>query len=160
MIRISEHYVWGFVLSVFAVILLVMGAIILETEAYLAWREFTTFDYLVITLATWRMTRLLQLDLVTRFLREQFMDVVKSGRGYRLEQPKTGVRRLLAELFACPWCLSFWVGAFVLFLYLLTPYAIYPMTVLSLSAAATFLHNLSQLVANQSERARKQVDLL
>ncbi len=137
-----------------------MGDIILETEAYLKWYDLTTFDYLVVTLATWRLTRLFVQDSITRFIREQFMDVVKSGRGYRLEKPKSGVRRILAESFSCPWCTSIWVAMVVLFLYVLTPYAVYPFALLALSAAASFMYNVSSLIGNNAERAKKQNDLL
>jgi len=145
---------------VFFLILIVMGAIILETEAYIVWSEFTTFDYLVVTLATWRLTRLFVYDSITRFVREQFMDVVKSGRGYRLEKPKAGPRRLLAELFSCPWCASVWAGTFVVFFYVLTPYAVFPLVVLAVSAVASFMQLLANLVGYNAERAKKQGELL
>lgn len=160
MIRVSEQYFWSFVFSMFFLILVIMGAIILETEAYIAWNEFTAFDYLIVTLATWRLTRLFVYDNITRFIREQFMDVVKSGRGYRLEKPKTGPRRLLAELFTCPWCSSVWAATIVLFLYLITPYAVFPLAILALSAIASFLQILTNLVGHNAERARKQGELL
>lgn len=137
-----------------------MGAIILDTEAYIAWHDFAVFDYLVVTLATWRLTRLFVYDSITRFVREQFMDVVKSGRGYRLEKPKSGPRRLLAELFSCPWCCSVWAGTFVVFFYVLTPYAVYPLVVLAVSAVASFMQLLANLVGHNAERAKKQGELL
>jgi len=160
MIRVSEQYFWGFVFSMFFLVLVVLGAIILETESRLLWEDFRTFDYLVVTLATWRLTRLFISDNITRFIREQFMDVVKSGRGYRLEKPKAGPRRQLAELFSCPWCMSVWTGGIVLFLYLLTPYAVYPLALLAVSAVASFLQIFTNLVGHNAERAKKQSELL
>lgn len=158
MIRVSDQYLWSFVLSVFFLVLMVMGAIIVETEAYIAWHDFGTFDYLVITLATWRLTRLFVYDSITRFVREQFFDIKKVGRGYRLEKPKTGPRRLLADMFSCPWCASVWCGAVVLFVYLITPYAVFPLAVLALSGVASFLQLLANLVGHQAERAKQQVE--
>ena len=156
MIRVSDQYIWSFVFSIFFLVLAVMGAIIIETEAYIAWHDFTTFDYLILTLATWRLTRLFVYDGITRFIREQFYDVKKVGRGYRLEKPKTGPRRLLADLFSCPWCISIWAGAVTLFLYLLTPYAIFPLAILALSAVASFLQILTNLVGHNAERVKRQ----
>lgn len=156
MIRVSDQYFWSFVFSMFFLILVVMGAIIIETEAYIAWRDFTTFDYLILTLATWRLTRLFVYDGITRFIREQFYDVKKVGRGYRLEKPPTGPRRLLADLFACPWCTSVWTGTVVLFLYLITPYAVFPLAILALSAVASFLQILTNLVGHTAERTKRQ----
>lgn len=160
MIRVSDQYLWSFVFSMFFLMLVVMGAIILETESYKTWTDFTTIDYLIVTLATWRLTRLFVYDAITRFVREQFLDVKKSGRGYKLETPKKGPRRMMAELFACPWCTSVWVGAFVLFVYLLTPYAVFPLAILALSGVASFLQVLTNWLGHSAERAKKQSELL
>lgn len=160
MIRVSDQYIWSFVFSVFFVILVVMGAIILETEARMAWSELGGFDYLIMLLATWRLTRLFVYDNITRFVREQFMDVVKVGRGYKLETPKTGPRRTLAELFTCPWCTSVWAGAVVVFLYMLTEYAVFPFVLLGLSAVASALQITTNLIGHNAERAKKQNELL
>jgi hypothetical protein len=159
MIRVSEQYFWSFVFSVFFLILVVMGAIILETEARLDWVNLTTFDYAVMLLASWRLTRLFVYDSITRFLREQFMDVVKSGRGYKLQTPKNGPRRLLADLFACPWCMSIWTSTMVVFIYMLTAYAVFPFVLLGMSAVVSFLQIGTNLVGHQAERAKNQSEL-
>lgn len=142
--------------SVFFLILVIMGAIILETEARLAWAELTTFDYIIMLLASWRLTRLFVYDNITRFVREQFKDVVKVGRGYRLETPKSGPRRLLSELFECPWCTSVWTSTIVVFLYLLTEYAVFPFVLLGLSAVASFLQISTNWLGHNAERAKQQ----
>ena len=156
MIRISQQYFWSFVFSLFFLVLVTMGAIILETEARIGWMDLTTVDYVIMLLASWRLTRLFVYDNITRFVREQFMDVVKVGRGFRLELPKSGPRRLLAELFTCPWCTSVWTSAIVVFLYVLTPYAVFPLAVLGLSAVVSFLQISTNLVGHHAERAKMQ----
>jgi len=159
MIRISQQYFWSFVFSVFFVILVIMGAIILETEARLDWVDLTTVDYVIMLLASWRLTRLFVYDNITRFVREQFLDVVKAGRGYRLETPKAGPRRLLADLFSCPWCMSIWTSAIVVFLYLITEYAVFPFVLLGLSAIVSFLQIGTNLLGHSAERAKQQNEL-
>ena len=47
-----------------------------------------------------------------------------------------------------------WATATVIFFYLLTPYAVYPIVVLALSAVATFLQILSNLVGNKAEELK------
>lgn len=160
MLRISGQYIWSVVFSAFFVLLVVMCAIILETEARIAWVDLTVVDFTIMLLASWRLTRLFVYDSLTRFIREQFMDVVKVGRGYRLEMPKVGPRRLLAELFACPWCMSVWTSAFVVFVYLLTEYAVFPFVLLGLSAVVAFLQLFTNLVGYNAERAKHQSELL
>lgn len=154
--RITDQYFWNFVFSVFFLILVIMGAIILETESRIVIDELSTVDFVLMTLATWRLTRLFVYDNITKFIREQFWDVVKVGKGYTLEKPKVGPRRTMADLLTCPWCISVWAAAVVIFFYLVTPYATYPIMLLALSAVATFLQLLSNLIGNKAEQAKGQ----
>jgi len=156
MIRITDHYFWSFVFATFFVILLIMGVIILETEARIPLAELALVDYVLITLATWRLTRLFVYDSITKFIREQFWEVKKIGKGYQLEKPKVGPRRVLAESFECPWCVSVWVAATVTFFYLLTPYALFPVILLAIAAVATFLQLLANLVGQRAEQLKCQ----
>jgi hypothetical protein len=151
MIRITDQYFWNFVFSLFFIILIVLGAIILETESRIPLAGLSVVDYMLITLATWRLIRLFVYDALTKFFREQFSDVIKVGRGYRLEKPKTGPRRTIADLLSCPWCFGMWAAALVTFFYLLTPYAVFPIILLAISAVATFLTNLSRVLAPKVE---------
>lgn len=160
MIRVSEQYFWSFVFSVFFLILVVMGAIILDTEARIAWVDLTIFDYIIMLLASWRLTQLFVYDSITRFLREQFLDVTKVGRGYKLQTPKGGPRRILSELFACPWCMSVWTSFIVVFTYMLTEYAVFPFALLGLSAVVSWLQITTNLIGHNAERAKKQSELL
>ncbi|MCA9360684.1 DUF1360 domain-containing protein [Candidatus Kaiserbacteria bacterium] len=149
MIRITDQYFWNFIFAIFFLILVVMGSIILETEARIPLVDLSLVDYVIITLASWRLTRLFVYDLITKFFREQFWDVKKVGRGFELVKPKTGPRRTLADLLDCAWCFGIWATATIIFFYLMTPYAIFPVVLLALSALATFLSNLSRLVASK-----------
>ena len=133
-----------------------MGSIILETESRINLDELSTVDFVLMTLASWRLTRLFVYDNITKFIREQFWDVVKAGKGYTLEKPKVGPRRTMADLLSCPWCIGIWAAATVIFFYLVTPYATYPIMLLALSAVATFLQLLSNLVGHKAEQARIQ----
>lgn len=133
-----------------------MGAIILHTETRIPFAELTLVDYTLMTLATWRLTRLFVYDSITRFVREQFLDVVKVGRGYRLEKPKTGPRRVLSELFSCPWCFGVWAATVIVFFYLVTPYAYFPVLLLAVAGVATFLQLLANLVGHHAELVKQK----
>lgn len=151
MIRVTDQYFWNFVFLVFFLILVVMGAIILETEARIPLTELSVVDYLLITLASWRLVRLFLYDTITKFFREQFWDVIKVDKCYQLEKPTVGPRRTLADLLDCSWCFGVWASATVIFFYLLTPYAVFPVLILAISAVATFMNNLSRLLATREE---------
>lgn len=151
MIRVTDQYFWNFVFLVFFTILIILGAIILQTESRIPLTELSVIDYLLITLASWRLVRLFVYDPITKFFREQFWDVVKVGRGHKLEKPKNGPRRTIADLLSCPWCFGVWSTAMVTFLYLVTSYAVFPVILLAISAVATFLQLLSNLVGDKAE---------
>jgi hypothetical protein len=158
MIRITDQYFWNVVFTVFFTILVVMGAIILETEARIPLSELTLVDYVLITLASWRVVRLFVYDAVTKWFREQFWDVKKVGRGRELVKPKTGPRRTLADLLSCPWCFGVWAAALMTFFYLITPYAVFPTVLLALSAVATFLQLLANMIGHRAEQLKNQND--
>ncbi len=139
MIRVTGQYFWSFVFLVFFLILVIMGAIILETEARIALEELVLVDYVLITLASWRLTQLISRDDITRFFREQFLDIKKVGRGYRLDEPKGGPRRSLSGLLASPWSFGLWATATIIFFYLITPYAVFPVVLLAISSVVSSL---------------------
>lgn len=154
MIRVTDQYFWNFVFSVFFTILLIMGVIILDTESRIPFSELELVDYVLIALASWRVTRLFVYDSITKFVREQFWDVKKVGKQLRLEKPKTGIRRSLADLFDCPWCFSVWSTAAIAFFYLITPYSEFPIIILALSGVATLLQIISNLIGHQAEHLK------
>jgi len=156
MLRITDQYLWNFVFSVFFLGLTITGAIILETEGYRPIQNFTAIDFILVTLATFRLIRRFIYDLISKFIREQFYDAKKSGKQVILEKPAHGPRRTLADLLTCPWCFGIWVAAMVVFLYALTPYAYYFVLFLAIAGVATFLQLLSNMIGNRAERFKNQ----
>lgn len=156
MIKITDQYFWNVVFSFFFLALVIMGTIILETESRIPFAQLEVVDFVLITLASWRLTRLFVYDAITKFFREQFYDVVKAGKGVELEKPKFGPRRTLADLLSCPWCFSIWAAATVIFFYLLTPYAFFPVLILAISAVASFLQIVSNAVGHKAEQLKRE----
>jgi hypothetical protein len=154
--RVTDQYFWNFVFTVFFTIIVVLFAIILDTEARIPYQELTFIDLTLITLASWRLTRLFVYDAVTKFVREQFMDVKKVGRGYQLVKPKTGPRRTLSDLFSCPWCFGVWAATLVTFGYLWSEWFVFPTVLLAVAAVATFLQLLANLVGHRAEQLKAE----
>ena len=144
MIRITDQYFWNIIFTIFYLALAVMGIIILQTEARLAPNELTVFDFALLSLASFRLTRLFVYDMVTKWFREQFWDAKKTKNGYILEKPKSGPRRTLADLLSCPWCFGLWAASLVTFFYFLTPVAYLPVLVLAISGITTLLQLFSR----------------
>ena len=158
MIRITDQYFWNVIFGLFFLLLTIMGAIILQTETRIPFDKLGVTDFVLITLASWRVTRLFVDDAMTKWLREQFYDVKKVGKGFTLAKPATGPRRTLAELFSCPWCFGTWAAAMMTFLYLITPFAYYFTLFLAISAVASFLHILTNMIGAQAEKLEAEVE--
>lgn len=69
-------------------------------------------DFLLITIATHKLSRLIAKDRVTSALRHPFTEYQgEAGPGEVDEQARgTGLRRALGELLICPYCLGLWVA--------------------------------------------------
>jgi hypothetical protein len=157
MIRITDQYFWNFVFTGFFAALVVMGAIILETESYRPLSEFEVFDFVLLSLATFRLIRLFVYDAITKFFREQFYDANKIGKNVVLEKPAKGPRRTIADLLSCPWCFGVWAAAMLTFFYALTPYAYFVILFLAIGAVATFLQLLANMIGWRAEQLKNEV---
>ena len=158
--RITDQYFWNFVFSIFFLICLFMGAVILDGEAYKSYDSLTIVDFALMALATFRFTRLFVYDKITAFFREQFYDVVETKNGMTLVKPERGPRRTLADLLSCPWCFGMWAAGTVSFFYLLVPFAFYIVLVLALSAVGTVLQILSNLIGWRAEQLKSDAESL
>jgi len=158
MIRITDQYFWNFVFLVFFVGLVVMGAIILETEARLSYADLTLVDFILLALATQRLVRLFVNDTITKFFREQFWDTKEVRGKILLVKPERGPRRTLADLMCCPWCFGAWAAAMVVFFYLLTPYAQFPVILLAVAGLGTWAQQVAALTGWKAEKLKRDVD--
>lgn len=157
--RITDQYFWNVIFVLFFLALVFMGTVILETESYKPYAELTFVDFALITLASFRFVRLMVYDKITAFFREQFYDAVEQKGKILLVKPATGPRRTLADLLSCPWCIGVWATASVAFFYLLTPFAFFPVMFMALSAVASFLQILSNLIGWRAEQAKFDAEL-
>ncbi len=132
-----------------------MGVVILDSEAYKTYEELALVDFVLVTLASFRLIRLFTYDKIFAFLREQFYNTVEKGGEVYLLKPEKGPRRTLADLLSCPWCFGVWATATVLFFYLLTPYALFPVLLLALSGVASMLQITANLIGHKAEGAKK-----
>lgn len=156
--RITDQYFWNVVFLLFFIVLIFMGAVILEEEAYHTYETLTLLDYVLITLASFRIIRMVIYDKIFAFFREQFYDATENKGEVLLVKPERGPRRTLADLLSCPWCFGVWSTAMVAFFYLLTPYAFFPVLFLALASVASFLQLLSNLVGWKAEQTKLDVE--
>ncbi len=156
--RITDQYFWNFVFSLFFLAFLFMGTVILESEAYRSYESLTIFEFILMALATMRLTRLFLYDKITAFFREQFYDALETKSGVALVKPERGPRRTLADLLSCPWCFGMWASATVAFFYLLTPYAFFVILLLALGAVGSILQITANLIGWKAEELKMDVE--
>lgn len=152
--RITDQYFWNLIFLFFFGCVLLMATIILETEATRAYESLLFVDYVLMTLASFRLVRLVVYDKMFAFLREQFYDVTEYKGNVVLIKAESGPRRTLADLITCPWCVGVWAVLIVSFFYLLTSYAVYPVLLLALSGVVSLLQIIANLIGWKAEQAK------
>jgi hypothetical protein len=158
MIRITDQYFWNIIFLLFYIGIVVMAVIILQSEARMAYTDLTLLDLTLITLASFRMTRLFVYDGMTKFFREQFYDAKVVRNKVTLVKPLTGPRRTLADLVGCPWCFGVWATTCVTFFYLLTPYAYFPTLILAVASVATLLQLFANMIGWKAEQLKRDTE--
>jgi hypothetical protein len=141
---LRTHF-WSMALSLFYAVLLVAGIWYLG-DVHAFNRSVSMPDFFLMSLAVWRLTRLMSYDAIMKFMRDWF-------EGHR---PET-LRGTLHTLVSCPWCTGLWFGFFVVFFYFATPYAWPVLLVLAISAVGSFLQVLANLAGWSAEYKKRQV---
>lgn len=123
---------WNIVFTAFF-ILFVYVAYEVATFSGVAPRSVSIWDAFLMTLATFRLTRLVVYDSITKWFRNLFADA--------REFTFLGTIKTLVN---CPWCIGLWFAVIVAAAYFTAPFAWFFIFVLALGGAATVM----QLTAN------------
>lgn len=86
----------------------------------------STFEFILLCLATFRFTRLIVFDSITIFLRKPFHEMIEEtdeeGQvATYLHIKGDGLKYWIGELLSCYWCVGVWVSIFIVILYLNFP---------------------------------------
>ncbi|MDX8362525.1 DUF1360 domain-containing protein [Cytobacillus sp. IB215316] len=92
----------------------------------------TVFEFVILFLASFRLTRLIIYDTITAFLRKPFHEVIEeeqpNGAIVTYMQVKgTGLRAWIGELLSCYWCSGIWCTTFFYVGYLFWPFLFKPL---------------------------------
>jgi hypothetical protein len=117
--------------------------------------QISGMDFLLLCLATFRITELITCDSITRFMREPFIRRAKvrqaDGTVEEEVQPAgSGFRKAVGELVVCSWCIGVWVGTLLAYFYLWAPR---PARVLLLAVSAAAGGIILQLFAKVLDKA-------
>jgi hypothetical protein len=65
---------------------------------------------IIISLASFRLTRLIVFDKITEFIRAPFFDeVIEEGEVFLVVKPK-GIKKWIGEMLSCYWCTGMWAS--------------------------------------------------
>ncbi|MGP7817244.1 DUF1360 domain-containing protein [Niallia sp. 01092] len=109
-------------------------------------------DFILLILASFRITRLMVYDTITEFIRnivlEEITEKNEAGQDEIYYVPKSGkVRSFFGELISCYWCTGVWSAIFLTLLYFLFPVVYTPFVlVFAIAGAAALIEALLQRV--------------
>lgn len=157
----DNQNVWNFIFVLFFLIVFGAGIWWLVRVNGRLPTSINLFDFTLLILATFRLTRLFIYDKITKFVRDWFLDekelITSSGDMLFLrEKPADGPRRTMADLLSCPWCTGAWFAPIVAFFYFLTPSAWFVILVLAVAGVASFIQVLSNMLGWRAEYLKKE----
>jgi len=116
------------------------------------------YEFVILSLATQRLTRLFVYDSIMQFVRDLFLDLKEVEENGEIiierHKPTTHVSRLMYELLACPWCTSVWMSLFVFGSFFVFPILNLLWLLLAGSAVATFIQISINKIGWQAENAK------
>lgn len=143
-----EYKVWNFLFSVFFIA--VLAAAIWEMRevrgGFLV--AVPPFDAIMMTFATFRITRLVVYDRITLWFREIF-----EGR-------TSGFMAVVSDLLRCPWCIGIWAALAVVFSYFVFDWAWSVIFFLALAGAGSLLQVIANMVGWRAEQLKSEVGQL
>jgi hypothetical protein len=112
--------------------------------------KITFLNVLILSLASFRLTRLLVFDKIFEFFRSPFFDEVSETNEdgdmeiYYLPK-KTGVKKFIGELLSCYWCAGIWAAALIVGLSYLYPAISTPLIlILAIAGLSSFIEIIVQ----------------
>lgn len=139
-----KFHFWHAFLSAFYVIVAITAfAWLAAFERLGTWIPLS--DFVLMTLAIFRLVRLFTYDNIMAFVRDSFAGT-----------DPLSLRGSLGTLINCPWCTGLWFSLVVVFFYFLTPAAWYGILILALAAVASFLQLLSNLIGWSAEAKKRE----
>lgn len=155
---------WNFVFSAFFILTLA-GAIWAIREVNGAFpTSVPIFDFVLLALAAFRVTRLIVYDKIARWFRELFADTrefEEDGILYVEVKPYgVGMRHTIHDLLQCPWCIGVWSGLIVTFFYFIFPWAWFVILFLAVAGVSSLLQVTANLVGWRAEQLKHTTERL
>ncbi len=128
----NSLYFWNIATTIVFAILLIKVVDIVGIEAVRTISHISPYHFILVSFATFRMTRLLVADHITQWLRDLCMksvtvkDPLTGAVFVRCEKSTKGLRRLISDLLGCPWCMGVWMAMVAIVLYYVAVSELFP----------------------------------
>ncbi|WP_100408196.1 DUF1360 domain-containing protein [Bacillus solitudinis] len=112
------------------------------------------FDFFLLVLASFRLTRLFMYDTITEFIRRPFHSIVEEtladGTTESFLQIKgSGLRYWIGQLLSCYWCFGIWCTAFLFLGYLwLSNFFMPIIIILAIAGSASIIEAVVEHILN------------
>lgn len=157
----DDQNFWNFWLLVVSVVLLVAELWVLAVMGIVP-TAIGLFDAVLITLATFRLTRLFVYDSIMYFVRDWFQKrtVIYTSDEVIVRRKKhpSGFLRAISDLFSCPWCFGLQAAMLVVWFYYLTPWAWIVIFMFAVGGVATFIQLVANAVGWRAEYLKRKTE--
>ena len=144
----EQQKTWNFLATLFYIACLVGLAYLFRLNG-ITKEDFRLGDIALLSVATYRFTRILVFDKIFKF----FRDFLKS-------REKLYVFYVIREIITCPWCAGVWVALIMTALYYLVPFGDIFTILLTISGIASFLVvSVNYLGLSTEEKQQKVKEL-
>ena len=111
----------------------------------------TLLNFFILSLASFRLTRLIVFDKITEFIREPFFDemeeVNEEGEIELYYFPKKeGIKKFFGELLSCYWCTGIWTTTGLVLLPYFIPHFQIIIMILAIAGLAAILETIVQKI--------------
>lgn len=105
-----------------------------------------TFDIIIISIGTFRITRMLVYDKVFKFFRDWIRSLAHIS-----------IFNSVKEILSCPWCAGVWAAWFAFAIYFLLPYGNILVFLFAISAIGTFLQFVTNLIGIKAKETQDEI---
>ncbi len=132
-INYDNKDLWNFIFSIIFILLVIIFSNFILKKGILIKLKY--FDFLLISIATFRMIRLFTYDKIMSFFRKIF------------EGKKNGLLNTIHELLICPWCTGIWAALIILALYSFSFVGKILVIILAIAGVGSFIQILANMIS-------------
>lgn len=160
----EDQNIWNFIFSVFFIAVLGAAVWTINEQTGIYPFYISVFDALLLSLAAFRITRLLVYDKIARWFRELFAAkryYEEGGVQYVEVRPYgSGFLHTVHDLLQCPWCIGVWSALIVTFCYFMFPWAWFVILFLAVAGLGSLLQVSANLIGWKAEQLKRTTERL